>query len=116
MIVTLPSQKIANKGEYVKPIAAEHITKESHMTTTNNEEVTLTADERTELEELRAYKLRQAQKGSTIKVSAKGGVSIYGLGRFPVTLYKSQWKKLLGQAKEIAQFIVDHNSELASKE
>ena len=76
----------------------------------------ITADERKELDELRAYKLRQAQKGSTIKVSQKGAVSIYGLGRFPVTLYKSQWQKLLSQAKDIAQFIVDHNSELAVKE
>jgi hypothetical protein len=76
----------------------------------------LTDAERIELEELRAYKQKQSQVGNPLKVSAKGGVSVYGLGRFPVTLYKSQWKKLLGQAKEIAQFIVDHDSELAHKE
>ena len=79
-------------------------------------ETILTTEERTELEELRAYKLKQGQKGSTIKVSQKGAVSIYGLGRFPVTLYKSQWTKLLGQADEITQFIVDHSAELAVKE
>lgn len=76
----------------------------------------LTNEERKELEELRNYKQRQAQKGSVIKVSQKGAISVYGLGRFPVTLYVSQWKKVLGMAKDIAQFAIDHQKELAIKE
>ena len=42
---------------------------------------------------------------TTLKVSSKGGVSVYGLGRFPVTLYLSQWEKLLGMVPEIKAFI-----------
>ena len=80
------------------------------------QETKLTNEERKELEELRAYKNKQAQVGNPIKVSLKGAVSVYGLGRFPVTLYQSQWDKLLGQAEAIKQFIVDHKAELASKE
>ena len=52
----------------------------------------------------------------TLKVSAKGGVSLYGMGRFPVTLYKSQWDRLLVNAKKIGEFITAHESELAVKE
>ena len=50
-----------------------------------------------------------------MKVSEKGGVSIYGLGRFPVTLYKEQWAKLLDLADDIRAFIRDHEAELKSK-
>jgi hypothetical protein len=51
-----------------------------------------------ELERLRAENAAlkaRATKGVTLKVSEKGGVSVYGLGRFPVTLYREQWEKLL---------------------
>ena len=57
-----------------------------------------------------------AAKGMSLKVSEKGGLSVYGLGRFPVTLYKEQWKKLLDMADEIRQFLVSHDAELKSKE
>ena len=50
-----------------------------------------------------------------LKVSEKGGVSVYGLGRFPVTLYKEQWAKLLGMADEIRAFIKEHEAELKAK-
>ena len=50
------------------------------------------------------------------KVSEKGGVSVYGLGRFPVTLYKEQWAKLLDMASEIRAFIKEHEAELKTKE
>ena len=49
-------------------------------------------------------------------MSVKGGLSIYGLGRFPVTLYKEQWTKLLGMADEIRQFIKENESRLKAKE
>ena len=48
-------------------------------------------------------------------MSEKGGVSVYGLGRFPVTLYKEQWTKLLDMADEIRAFIRDHEGELKTK-
>ena len=58
---------------------------------------------------------RAASRGITIKVSEKGGVSVYGLGRFPVTLYKEQWTKLLDMAEEIRGFIRDNEAALKSK-
>jgi hypothetical protein len=62
----------------------------------------------------------QALKGRrsgnlSLKVSEKGGLSIYGLGRFPVTLYKEQWVKLLGFAGEIESFIKENESQLKTK-
>jgi len=51
-----------------------------------------------------------------MKVSEKGGVSVYGLGRFPVTLYKEQWAKLLDLADDIRAFIRENESRLKTKE
>ncbi len=51
----------------------------------------------------------------TCKVSEKGGVSVYGLGRFPVTLYKEQWQKLISMSEEIRTFIETHASQLKTK-
>lgn len=71
-----------------------------------------------ELERLRAENERLKQRGSravSMKVSAKGGVSVYGLGRFPVTLYKEQWTRLLDMADEIRAFIEENESTLKSK-
>ena len=58
----------------------------------------------------------RATRGLSIKVSEKGGVSVYGLGRFPVTLYKEQWTKLLDLAEDIRAFIKSHEPELKAKE
>jgi len=58
----------------------------------------------------------QSTRGVSLKVSEKGGVSVYGLGRFPVTLYKEQWTKLLDLAEDIRAFIKAHDSELKAKE
>ena len=71
------------------------------------------------VEELQAKIAKlEAQVASPLpmKVSAKGAVSVYGLGRFPVTLYKSQWDKLLAAAPVVAQFIEDHSTELSVKD
>jgi hypothetical protein len=71
-----------------------------------------------ELERLRIENERlkaQQHRGLSLKVSEKGGVSVYGLGRFPVTLYKEQWTKLLGMADEIRAFIAEHEAELKAK-
>jgi hypothetical protein len=51
----------------------------------------------------------------TCKVSTKGALSVYGLGRWPITLYKSQWKRLLGFVKEIEAFIEANNAALTDK-
>jgi hypothetical protein len=75
-------------------------------------------DMQAELERLRAEneELKAKTKGSTsIRVSEKGGVSVYGLGRFPVTLYKEQWLKLLTMADELKQFIAENESRLKTK-
>lgn len=75
-------------------------------------------DLKAELERLKAENERlKSQRGRStgLKVSEKGGVSVYGLGRFPVTLYKEQWAKLLGMADEIRAFIKEHDSELKTK-
>lgn len=57
------------------------------------------------------------KKGGTLslKVSQKGAVSLYGMGRFPVTLYKEQWLKLLGFDEEIKAFIAENDSALKAK-
>ena len=52
----------------------------------------------------------------SLKVSQKGGVSVYGLGRFPVTLYKEQWEKLLAMAESIKAFIAENDHLLKKKE
>ena len=49
------------------------------------------------------------------RVSEKGGVSVYGLGRFPVTLYYEQWQRLLGAADELKVFLETHKGKLKLK-
>jgi hypothetical protein len=76
-------------------------------------------DMKAELERLRAenerLKQRSAGRPVSFKVSEKGGVSVYGLGRFPVTLYKEQWARLLDMADEIRAFIKENESKLKTK-
>ncbi len=75
-------------------------------------------DLRAEVERLRkeneALKSKE-ERGLSLKVSAKGAVSVYGLGRFPVTLYQEQWKRVLDMADEIRAFIIEHKAELKTK-
>ena len=75
-------------------------------------------DLKAELDRLRAenerLKSRQT-RGVSLKVSEKGGVSVYGLGRFPVTLYKEQWTRLLDMADDIRTFIKDNDAKLKAK-
>ena len=71
-----------------------------------------------ELERLRAENaaLRSRdEKGLHLKVSEKGGVSVYGLGRFPVTLYKEQWLRLLEMGSQIRAFIAENEDRLKTK-
>jgi len=80
---------------------------------------TVSDDLQAELERLRAEneRLKKSGRGKlALKVSEKGALSVYGMGRFPVTLYKEQWLKLLGMAEEIKAFIEANNDSLKSKE
>ena len=75
-------------------------------------------DLKAEVERLRAENellKNRAVRGTSLKVSEKGAVSVYGLGRFPVTLYKEQWTKLLAMADEIRAFIKEHDAQLKTK-
>ena len=72
-----------------------------------------------ELERLRAENTRLKNKdkgGISLKVSEKGAISLYGMGRFPVTLYKEQWLRVLESAAEIKAFIHDNEAKLKTKE
>ena len=72
-----------------------------------------------EVERLRAENeaLKRPTRGQlSLRVSEKGALSVYGLGRFPVTLYREQWEKLLGMADEIRRFIQDNDASLKRKE
>jgi hypothetical protein len=72
-----------------------------------------------ELERLRAENeaLKRPTRGQmSLRVSEKGAVSVYGLGRFPVTLYREQWEKLLSMGDEIRQFIKENDASLKKKE
>jgi len=76
-------------------------------------------DLQAELERLRAENealKARASKPLTLKVSAKGAVSVYGLGRFPVTLYKEQWERLLDMADDIRVFMAENAASLKTLE
>ena len=73
---------------------------------------------KSELEQLRAENealKKAASRELSMKVSQKGALSVYGLGRFPVTLYKEQWLRLLGFAGEIRDFISQNEAGLKVK-
>lgn len=77
-------------------------------------------DMKAELEKLRREneELKSARKRGgalSLKVSQKGAVSLYGMGRFPVTLYKEQWLKMIDFSEEIKKFIEENNSALKTK-
>jgi hypothetical protein len=78
-------------------------------------------DLKAELERLKAENESLKKKvpgkvGVSMKVSEKGAVSVYGLGRFPVTLYMEQWEKLLAMAEDIKTFIQDNQDKLKKKD
>ncbi len=75
-------------------------------------------DMKAELEKLRAENAalkKTSARGLSLKVSEKGALSVYGLGRFPVTLYKEQWNKLLELAEDISAFLKANDAQLKSK-
>ena len=81
----------------------------------------MSEDLKAEIERLKAenenLKKSKPPRGSlTMKVSEKGALSVYGMGRFPVTLYKEQWLKLLGISEEIKKFIEENDDRLKTKD
>lgn len=81
----------------------------------------MSEDMKAELERLRAeneaLKNKKMGKGVlSMKVSEKGALSVYGMGRFPVTLYKEQWLKLLSITDDIKKFIDENDEKLKTKE
>ena len=81
----------------------------------------MSEDMQTELERLRAeneeLKSKKSNSGTlSMKVSEKGALSVYGMGRFPVTLYKEQWLKLLAIAEDLKKFIQENDSKLKTKD
>ncbi len=77
------------------------------------------AEMKAELERLKAENEALKTRNSraiSMKVSEKGGLSVYGLGRFPVTLYQEQWTKLLDMADDIRAFIKENGATLKKKE
>lgn len=80
----------------------------------------MSEDMKAELERLRkeneALKKSPVRTGAiSLKVSEKGAVSVYGMGRFPVTLYKEQWLKLLDMSDTIRNFIKENDAALKTK-
>jgi len=75
-------------------------------------------DLKAEVERLRAENenLKRPRGQMSLKVSEKGALSVYGLGRFPVTLYREQWEKLLGMTDQIRGFIAENDHLLKKKE
>ena len=75
-------------------------------------------DMKAELDRLRnenAALKKGASSSLRLKVSEKGALSVYGMGRFPVTLYKEQWLKLLDMSAEIRAFIAANDAQLKAK-
>ncbi|MEN8182323.1 MAG: hypothetical protein ABFS46_07290 [Myxococcota bacterium] len=75
-------------------------------------------DLKQEVERLRAENVALKERSSTnlrLQVSAKGGVSLYGVRRFPVTFYLEEWERILGMADEIRAFLRDNEGELKRK-
>ena len=57
----------------------------------------------------------KSAKSLSLKVSQKGGVSLYGIRRFPITFYKEEWETVLGMEAEIRAFLTEHDSELKKR-
>ena len=55
------------------------------------------------------------RRGTYLRVSEKGGVSLYGMRRFPITFYREEWERILGMGEEIRAFIGQHAAELKTK-
>ena len=89
------------------------------VTVQTNSKDKATTDLLAQIEALKAEnaKLKEARNAKlSLKCSEKGAVSLYGVGRFPVTLYQSQWLRVLDMADQIKAFIEANKAKLATKE
>ncbi len=68
-----------------------------------------------ELESQLERQKERARKGVYLKVAAKGGVSVYGIRRFPITFYLEEWNRILDMSDEIRAFLREHESELSKR-
>jgi ribosome-interacting GTPase 1 len=94
-----------------RPAGAANLTREARMAEPTYEEL------KARLAQLEKEVETKKRSGDLVfKVGEKGGVSVYGLGRFPVTLYYEQWNRLLGAAEEIKKFLQENKSKLKLKE
>lgn len=80
---------------------------------TNTHEQLSVAAMAAEIARLKAENSKLRDKGSNIKVSPKGAVSVYGLGRWPVTLYPNQWEKVFALKDSLETFILENSSRLS---
>ena len=105
-------RKGAASGRKGRPMSInEEITAELEKLRAENEALKEIVKLRSENETLG----KAATKGTSLKVSSKGGVSVYGLGRFPVTLYMEQWHRLLALADDIRDFIKANQDKLKTR-
>jgi hypothetical protein len=117
-LTTFSSSAVSPAAAIISPGARER--RYNPCPTRFAEELTVSdADLQAELERLRAEneRLKKSGRGKlAMKVSEKGALSVYGMGRFPVTLYKEQWLRLLAMGDEIKAFIEANNESLKAKE
>ena len=86
----------------------------TELTTMDNQEALLAEIQRLKAENENLKKPARGQL--SLKVSEKGALSVYGMGRFPVTLYREQWEKLLSMSDQIKEFIAQNDAALKKKE
>ena len=95
-------------------MAQSQITEEEILEKVQAGELTI-AEAKEVLAKLQAEKSKTTPGALECRVAQSGGISVYGLGRFPVTLYVEQWERLLAFADEIRRFAKEHDSELKKK-
>ena len=105
--------KLGHEGKFQRSMAVCCGIKELNTMPTEEEMQAEIARLRAENEALKKPAVRGQM---SLRVSEKGALSVYGLGRFPVTLYREQWEKLLGMGDQIRQFIQEHDADLKRKE
>ena len=92
----------------VKPIASQPVAAKPNGTPVAAANVPTTAELLARIAQLESEKALRDKASMTLKVSDKGAVSVYGMGRFPVTLYAAQWERILAAKEMFLEFIKAH--------